>query len=158
MLRFLFTISTKFPPMDEFPAEAFLKVAVQTTLPPHRWTSPAAVTEGGDTPNEMPGCHIDTPLPTNHLNWEATAAAGGPHRWWNTSVLPAPCNGWPSASASGLPDPACPRRDACIHLQCLGMSSTYTLGSRTLMFTLKHESSIREGQYKTVSVIQQKGI
>lgn len=170
MLRFLFTVLTIFLPLHEFQAEVFLRVAAETIPPPHRWTSPVAVTEGGDTPNEMPGCHTSSPLPTSHHSWEATGAAGGPPRWPGcTSVLPPPCDGQPSASASGVHDPVSLRKDACTQPH----NTTTPLTVPRHWFSLRFGESysdvypqtwiqvefcrVRECQHKMISMMQQKG-
>lgn len=67
--------------LDEFQAEAFLKVAAETIPPPRHQASPTALTEGGDTPDETPKRHNSTPLHANPHSREAMATAGDPIRW-----------------------------------------------------------------------------
>lgn len=47
---------------NEFQADVFLKVDEKTIPPPEEQTSPAVITEGGNDPNEVTGCHTNAPL------------------------------------------------------------------------------------------------
>lgn len=154
MLRFLFTISTTFLPLDEFQAEVLLEVAAKTIPPPRCLTSPAAVTEGDDTPYKMPGCHTSTPLPTNHHSWEAQQQLEAPPPSPSGGQVVPQCYQPPAMGnpASLLLDHTSPRAQGRmpavtpttqqLRSQCLGIGSAYASGSRTLMFTLKHESKL----------------
>lgn len=158
MLVFLPTVLMFFLPPDEFQADAFLKVAEKTILSPEKQTSPAVITEGGNDPNEITGCHTNAPLcPPTTTAGKLQQAAGaskvaGPH----SKRLPAPCDGQPSPSASGLYNhvplrmghpttwPLCS--------QSLSASSACASRSHTMMFNLKYESKLSFAGLGNVSI------
>lgn len=143
MLIFLLTVLMLFLPPDEFQADAFLKVAEKNISPPEQQTSPAAITEGGDDPNEIVECHTSTPLcqPTITAGklWQASGASqvAGSH----SKRLPASCDGQPSTSASGLHNHVPLRMDhptmRSLPSQSLSIGSACASRSDTMMFTLE---------------------
>lgn len=91
----LFTISTVFLPLDELQAEVFLKVAAETIPPPCCRPSPAARLS-----RQYTTAHQPSQLRCYSSSWRPPLRQPG-----CTLLLPAPCDGQPSAPASGPPDP-----------------------------------------------------